>query len=82
MLGNEVDDAGLVAALAVTVEEETIDARLKVVFIVRKGVEMKVEEALAVTCADRRREEEAQETQAVVRMTCASTAEGSHLGFE
>lgn len=80
MLGEKVDDSGLVAALAFAVEDEAVYAGLEAVFIMWEGVEVEVEEALAVPLADGMREEVSQKAQAVMRVTWPFSSEGSHFG--
>lgn len=61
VLGDEIDDARLVSALALSFKEEAIDARLSSVFVVGESVEVEVEELLAVPISNGAWEEEAEE---------------------
>ena len=49
MSGYEIDDSALLAALAVSVDEVAIDARLEAVLELRDGVEAEVDELLATS---------------------------------
>ena len=73
----DVDDARLGTLFAFALDQKTVYTRLCAVLIVWKGVKAKVEELLAVTLANRGREQVAKQVPAVVRVTEAP--EGSHL---
>lgn len=64
-------------------EDISVDARLKAVFVVRESVEVEVEETFAVALTDSRGEEKSKEVLLVARVRMAEEApeepEGSHF---
>jgi hypothetical protein len=65
---HQVDQAGLLAALALALDNEAVDAALQAVLVAREGLEAEAEQAFAVQVADGAREEVAQKGWAVVRV--------------
>jgi hypothetical protein len=81
--GDVVDYATPLGASALAPENEAVDARLQAVLELREGVEVEVEEALAVAVPDGAGEEVAEEALPVMRVWARASAskepEGSQL---